>query len=236
MLHLRPKFRSTAALDAHPTYHYMLDGHIIDEPNTVRDLGVIIDTDLNFQDHIRSIVQQASVRASVVRRSFKNTSVAFHVQMYKTFIRPLVEYAMPVWSPQYDCDGLSVELVQKRFTKYLPNYFYLSYQQRLDKLDIVSLGFRRSVADLVLLYKLARGHCCVDLSNFGVHPAPARAGHEYRFYNIAAAKNVRHHYFSSRAIRLWNSLSVNTHQSPTLNCFRQRLMKDAHFLKIVSPA
>ena len=66
-------------------------------------------------------------------------------------------------------DNLLVENVQRRATKFILNYPRdMSYRDRLVKLSLLPLEYRREVKDLELIYNARAGH--IDL------------GHQYVFY------------------------------------------------------
>ena len=83
-------------------------------------------------------------------------------------VRPLLESASPVWSPQYKHLIDKVESVQRRFTKWLPGYSTLDYPTptRLTSLEQCSLEKRRIVHDLNLMYKFVFSLVDVQTSNF----------------------------------------------------------------------
>jgi len=60
-------------------------------------------------------------------------------------IRSHLEYAQTVWSPFRAKLIEEVEKVQKRPTKILPGLGQLSYTQRLQKLQLPTLVYRREV-------------------------------------------------------------------------------------------
>ena len=68
-------------------------------------------------------------------------------------IRPLLEYASPVWSPQSACFIKTIESVQRRFTASLPGCIHLTYTERLKLFHIDSLEKRRLKTDLAFTYK-----------------------------------------------------------------------------------
>ena len=65
-----------------------------------------------------------------------------------------MEFNTVVWSPSLKCDILSVEKVQRKFTKHLPGYGDLSYVERRAKLNLKTLELRRLHYDLVMCYKI----------------------------------------------------------------------------------
>jgi len=48
-----------------------------------------------------------------------------------TYVSPLLEYNIIVWSPYHQCDIVAIENVQRRFTKRLPGFAEHSYSNRL---------------------------------------------------------------------------------------------------------
>jgi ribonuclease P/MRP protein subunit RPP40 len=65
------------------------------------------------------------------------------VRAFLTYVRPILEYASPVWSPYTRADIYKLESVQRRFTKRLPGFRNLDYQKRFAVLDVESLQLRR---------------------------------------------------------------------------------------------
>ena len=59
-----------------------------------------------------------------------------------------------IWGPFYKGDIIAVEKIQRRATKLVPESKHLSYQDRLQALDIPSLSYRRQRGDMIATYKL----------------------------------------------------------------------------------
>ena len=111
--------------------------------SSIRDLGVIIDNRLTFKDHITSIVSRAHLRAMQIWRCFlcKDTDVLNRA--FITYVRPLLEYCSPVWSPSSKILVDQLESVQRRFTKRLPGLHSVAYDERCARLKIDRLELRR---------------------------------------------------------------------------------------------
>jgi len=67
----------------------------------MKDLGVIIDCKLKFQDHIKQRVNKAYSMLGILRRNFKEMDVDSFISLYKVFVRSHLEYAESVWNPHY---------------------------------------------------------------------------------------------------------------------------------------
>ena len=117
--------------------------------STVKDLAIIIDSQLNFNEHINTVVKKASSRASLIFKCFLSHNLQNLLKAYVVYVRPLVEYCSPVWSPHCKKYVLTIESVQRSFTKRLPGLRNLNYPQRLERLKLKSLELRRLKADLI---------------------------------------------------------------------------------------
>ena len=73
------------------------------------------------------------------------------VRAFITYVRPLLEYCTPIWSPYSVTMVKPVESVQRAFTKKLPDVNGLTYRERLSVLRLKSLELRRLKADLCVL-------------------------------------------------------------------------------------
>jgi hypothetical protein len=64
-----------------------------------RDIGVTVDSNLKFDKHVANIVHTASSRAYLILKSFVTRDQHILVKAFTTYVRPLLEYCTPVWSP-----------------------------------------------------------------------------------------------------------------------------------------
>ena len=83
-----------------------------------------------------------------------------------TYVRPLLEYAVHVWSPYQLEDIARIESVQRRFTKRLSGLSNDNYSSRLETLGLKSLELRRLHQDLMYTYKIIFGLVDLDCSRF----------------------------------------------------------------------
>ena len=72
--------------------------------NTIRDIGVVVDSNLKFDKHVSAIVHKAHTGAKLMLRCFTSRDRKLLVKAYCTNVRPLLEYCTPVWSPHYRFD------------------------------------------------------------------------------------------------------------------------------------
>ena len=114
---------------------FFFENKPIANSNLIKDLGVFINSDLNFSYHIHDFVTRAKQRSSLIFRSFMSHNVTNLKRAFITYVRPLLEYASPVWSPSLASHIYlinEIESVQRSFTKRLPGMRTLSYSDRLN--------------------------------------------------------------------------------------------------------
>ena len=92
----------------------------------------------------------AKQRAAIIHRCFLSRKVGNLVSAFKTYVRPLLEYASQTWNPYLNYLIDQIESVQRSFTKKLPGFAKLTYAERLINLNLQSLEHRRLLSDLYL--------------------------------------------------------------------------------------
>ena len=75
----------------------------------------------------------------LIKRTFKFFNIKSLSKLYKTYIRPHLEYCVQVWSPFLAGDIDVLEKVQHRATKLIPSITNLLYKQNLKILNLQSL-------------------------------------------------------------------------------------------------
>jgi len=85
-----------------------------------RDLGIIVDSSLKFHSQATSVTNKANRVLGLIKQSFNTLDQKALPILYKTLVRPHLEYANAVWGPNYigDCD--MIERVQRRAFKNCP--------------------------------------------------------------------------------------------------------------------
>ena len=154
--------------------------------------------------------------------------------LYKALVRPHLEYGSCIWSPFLKYNKDAVERVQRRATKMIPSLRELSYIQRLEKLDLETLDYRRRRADLLETYRILNNIHDVDLScycsqcpnkqMFTPSLSTTTRGHSQKL-QVQEAKGIRKHFLSSRTTAVWNNLPEKVISSPTINTCKNNLKK-----------
>ncbi len=199
---------------------------VIPNSKLVKDLGVWVSEDLNFSHHIDTICKSANQMVNLLFLSFETRNPKFLLNLFKTYILPKLEYGSEIWSPHMKKDIIKLERVQRRFTKRLLNCLNLSYEDRLQKLDIKSLQERRIKKDLTYIFKMLHGKIDVNFDDFfQFSQNSATRGHSYKLFKQPFRLDCRKYFFSNRSITLWNSLPEYVVNCYNLSNFNSALQK-----------
>ena len=80
-------------------------------------LGVTISSDLSWGKHVFAPVNKANIVLGIIKRSIGTNNRDVFSQLYKSLVRPILEYAAPVWSPYLIKDIVALEKVQRRASR-----------------------------------------------------------------------------------------------------------------------
>ena len=121
----------------------------------------------------------------MIKRTISYKSVDILLPLYKTLVRPLVEYCTPAWSPRYSKDKIRLEKIQHRFTRLIPGFKQIDYITRLARLHLWTLEERRNRADLIELCKIYKDLSGIKLANlFELANDNRTRGHSLKLQNI----------------------------------------------------
>ena len=205
-----------------PTYN--LNGVQLLNVKEFRDLGIIVDTDCLFKQHISHICRKAYFSISVIFRCFHTANIAALIISYKSFVRPMLEYCSAVWNPYIPARhylGMTdqVEKVQRYFTRRVYQRCQLdcnhSYIQRLTYLKLESLELRRIYLDLAMVHKSIRGLITADINqhfSFAIQASESAVrtrGHPFRLKTTRCRLNIAQNLFFNRVVSTWNGLPAH---------------------------
>ena len=196
-----------------------------------KDLGVYIQADLKWSEHVNYIYRKAATTSYQLLKAFKTKNIWTLRKLFITYIRPKCEYNSSVWSPSLTKDIFKIERVQKSFTRTIflrAGIPFSSYEDRIKKLNLLSLQDRRTLTDLILIYKIYYGQCDLNFNDFFLlRPRP------YVLRRHSIQINPKHSFtttqfqstFFYRAAKYWNNLPEEIVISLTVNVFKSKLLK-----------
>lgn len=153
----------------HANYHLSNDS--INRVNSVKDLGVLFDAKLTFNDHISTLAAECYKRLGFVIRNARDFHDHRAIELlYSALVRSKIETASVVWGPHEKGYNLILEKVQKAFLRFLYKkrfgYYPFLYptQFLMGVLGFNSLETRRNCQLLLTFCQVLRGESnCPDL-------------------------------------------------------------------------
>ncbi len=209
---------------------FSLEEEIIPTVSSVKDLGVTVSDDFGWGSYICKIKAKATILSNIILHTFSPSNTNLHIQLYKTYIRPILEYNTCTWSPHLQQDIQQVESVQRVFTRRLcqrGNIKFNSYNERLEVLKLETLESRRMKNDLIMVYKIVSK--IVDIGFERFFEFSSLGGYNLRRhklhlkYKFSPKTQIHQYFFSNRVVTAWNSLPENTVTSPNLSVFKRKL-------------
>lgn len=217
---------------SNPCHDYQFGGQSLEPKNTIRDLGVIISSNMKCSTHCADAVRRAEQVVYCIRRIISNKNIPIIRKLYKSMVRPILEYCCTVWCPHYDRDIQLVERVQRRVTRMVPTLSDLPYEERLQRFGIQSLETRRVRADLIFMYKMCHGLTELNIQEFFEVQPPGTLRGQNRLFRLkpkfAPNWNYARYSFSYRPIDLWNRLPGEVVSAPSLVTFKKLLHDSGH--------
>ena len=216
---------------AHQIPTFSISNYQIPQCETVKDLGITLSKDHKWTPHIYRITSRANIISYNILKTFLSKDHRIYINLYKTHIRPILEYNTVIWTPHLITDIRKAESIQRRFTRRLcqkTNTRYNNYEHRLEILNLDTLEIRRVKFDLIIMYKIY--HNIIDINYTDLFLDDIASTN----YNLRGHKNkiqpqkysgstIRHSFFCNRIINLWNKLPEHIINSITLQNFKTRL-------------
>ena len=132
-----------------PLACYYMNGHKLEECQEEKDLGVLVSNNWKVGGTCNQAFQKANRMLGLLKRMIDNKTPQIMLSLYKSLVRPHVEYCVSAWSPHYIKDKDILERIQHRFNRLIPGMQKLTYMERLDKRRLsraALLGLRRAVS------------------------------------------------------------------------------------------
>ena len=210
---------------------------LLEKSEYAKDLGILVDSDLKFSQHIATVTASARQLTGWVLRVFRNRTKEVMLILYKTLIRPKLEYGCVVFNPQQIGDIAKLEEVQRTLTHKIENMDSLNYWERLKKLELYSAQRRRERYICIQMFKIYRGLLQNDMNL--VFYESTRHGPKCRRNKLIAKKasinTTRCNSFSDVGATLFNILPPQIKQANTLPTFKQKLDRLFHVIPDCPP-
>ena len=228
--------KNLKSLKSLPLYNehmtYKASGCIDIPPSTwVRDLGVYVDNELNWDHHIFTITKKAKQISGWVLSVFYSREKNIMLTLFNSLIRTKLEYCCEIWCPYLMKHINTLEQIQRSFTHRIDGMQDFDYWERLSILKITSLQRRREKLIILHIWKILNNiypnsinlqfkeHHRTTAIKAILKPLPKIKGKSLTKYEES---------FQINGAKLWNLLPTELTKITKLNYFKVELNK---FLK-----
>lgn len=202
-------------------------GGTIPLESSVRNLGVILDSRLDWSEHVTSICKKANSLMYRLNHFRKSTNLALRRHLILSLLFPLVDYCSLVFCDVSGELNLKLERVINTGIRYIygvrKSAHISPYREELGWLRIAT---RRQYFSCCTLYKLLKTRKPAYLANFFLERSnhqPARGDRARTLVIPRWNTEFLHKSFHVSTSSLWTSLPLSVTQSPTLSSFKTRL-------------
>ena len=178
----------------------------MEEKASLKILGLTFSSKLDWGSYIVSIAKTAPKKIGAMIRSMKFLSPEVALYLYKSTLRPCMEYCCHVWAGAPSCYLELLDKVQKRICRTVGPSLAASLEP---------LAHRRNVTSLSLFYRYYFGRCSSELAELVLLPYSRGRSTHYsnRLHDFSVTiprcyKAVYVNSFFPRSARLWNSLPI----------------------------
>jgi hypothetical protein len=207
------------------TTQYSLGGSVLSQVESHPYLGVEIQRNLHWDNHIDKIIGKSSKTLGMIKRNLWGCNSETKALAYKSLVRPQLEYASAVWDPHLKKHCYKLDMVQRRSARFvMRDYRYTSSpSEMISKLGWQDLAVRRENARLNMLFKAIHGTAKLPLTDLHRPTRLTRNSTDLTFMPLGSRCDTFKFSFFPRTIVGWNKLPSSVISSPSLDSFQSSL-------------
>ena len=183
--------------------HYLLCNQELCHVTEAKFLGLTLDSHLTFSKHIADkICKKANITLGLIRRNTYYCQCYVKIDAYNTYVRPLLNYAVFVWSPHTAANTSKLECIQRRAACYVMSDYewFSSVSNMISVLNWKSLKQRRDIQSL--FYKILNGLVDVSPPAYLIPNQLPTRGHNNKLVHISLRVDAYKFNFFPRIVPL----------------------------------
>ena len=216
-------------------YSYVLAGKKLKEVQSIKDLGITFNFDLNFSKHIELTPNKAMQKLGWIKRTTRSFSDTEVIKiLFNTYVKPTLTFSSSIWSPYFGSDTKNLESVNHVFLRYISwkgsapmSYRDHDYHNISTSESIYTIISTHKYFDSIYAFKIARNILPSNeiISLFtpvseNLNTRSKRAVHTpFKHYNYSYNSAIL------RLRRMWNSLLKNVLESESIVEFMRHSRK-----------
>jgi len=221
-----------------PNHIYTMNGIQLTRSESERDIGVTVSSNLKPAQQCRKAAGTAVAVLGQITRAYHYRDRHIYLNLYKQYVRPHLEFAVPAWAPWTQADVQCLEHVQERAVKAISGLKGTTYEEKLVEVGLPSLKDRRTEFDMVQTFKLVNNVDTDNSDKWFERSDNRRLTRNGGGTDNLVVKRSRHefrkNFFTVRVIEGWNRLPNAVKEAWTVHGFKSLYRR--HNRDVVAPA
>ena len=190
---------------------YKINNFNIKTVSEMKDLGIIMSMNMQFTTEFEKSTKKARQKMGLILRTFRSREKNLMLTLYKTLIRPHLEYGTVLTSPHMAKEIQLLEGIQRTLTSKITSIKHLNYWERLENLKLYSLERRRDRYAIIYIWKILE-NMVPNLTNDSIESyIHQRKGRLCRIPSVvskstARIKTIKRNSFTVRGPILFNTI------------------------------
>ena len=203
---------------------YEMHNTVLLKTSKEKDLGVTISADWKVSEQCGIAARKGNQLLGMIKRNITYREKNLIIPLYKSIVRPHLEYCIQAWRPHLKKDIDKLERVQRRATKLIPDLRILSYEDRVQQCKLTTLETRRVRGDQIEVFKITHGIEGLDSGMFFKYRTDnGTRGHSWALAKERCKLDIRKYAFSQRTINEWNRLPGECVNATSVNMFKNKI-------------
>ena len=203
---------------------YTMGDTVLNTTVKEKDLGLTISADKKVSEHCAIAAAKGNQILGLIRRNIVYKEKELIIPLYKTIVKPHLQYCIQAWRPYRKKDIDILERVQRRATKMIQKLRNISYEMRLKECGLTTLETWRLRGDQIDIFKILNGYENIDRNTF----VSVKEERRTRGHGITVAKkqfriDIRKFSFSQRTVNERNRLSADCVGASSVNMFKNKI-------------
>ena len=199
-----------------------IDGNKIKDVKKQKLLGIYIDENLRWTDHIDHLCANISSKISLLSQLSTYIPTEAQKLFYQGYILPLIDYGSSTWGTTSRSNLERLSKLQKRAARIILNVPYdTASSEMFNVLGWPTIEKRHSYNKAVLTYKALNNLTPLYITELLI---PMSQTHNRALIAVPRSKTaIFDGSFSCTAPRLWNQLPEVTKKASSLSCFKTQV-------------
>ena len=203
----------------------IIDKNNIDQVRSTKCLGVHINENLTWSDHISAVLNKTSKNLGIIRKLSKRLSSDILLTLYNALIAPYLDYCNFAWSSRDTTEFKKLCRVQKKALSLITGRSWQTHLTPLFKIKrILRLHDINTVQVACFVYGVVHNTLpalfrnCLVTNKFIPHHFTR---HNENIHILRCNTNVREFCIKIYGAKIWNSVPLNIKSATSINNFKQ---------------